>query len=245
MVDEGSSWERVRQENTRGAALSFDGRVLSKGGRGMNKTVVSSFGVFLALWVSEAVGPGMRTGICGHDPGGQRIVKKRHPDIQAIEEALAAVKKNRDAVLLVSRMVSSRSNKSLAVSFPDVCKSPSTSSPGPVPVPYPNTATAKDTTAGSKTVKLAGRAVALREASDFKKSEGDEAGTAVKRLEVKVGGILSERPLTREEERLFRKEWTDLVEKTRGLLEDLDQDIAEIEKILKEAKKELGIKDPL
>lgn len=45
--------------------------------------------------------------------------------------------------------------KSVAA-FPDVCLSPPSPPAGPVPIPYPNTAFAKDTQNGSKTVKIAG-----------------------------------------------------------------------------------------
>lgn len=170
----------------------------------------------------------------------QRIVEKTHPDIQKIEKALAAVKKNRAAVLAVSRMVVSRSNRSLAASFPDVCHSPT---PAPAaPIPYPNIAMAKDAAAGSKTAKMAEQAVLIGKESDLGRSEGDEVGTAVKKLDRKVGKILSERPLSREEQRAFRQEWTELIEKARGILRGLDQNVAEIEKLLKEAENELGIK---
>ena len=59
-------------------------------------------------------------------------------------------------------------------SFPDVCLSPG--SPSGIPVPYPNTAFAKDTAAGSKTVKISGKPAILKNKSYFKKSVGNEAG---------------------------------------------------------------------
>lgn len=61
--------------------------------------------------------------------------------------------------------------------FPDVCLSPPTPPAGPIPIPYPNTGFASDTTQGSKTVKLAGKEVALKNQSYFSKSMGDEAAT--------------------------------------------------------------------
>ena len=68
-------------------------------------------------------------------------------------------------------------------SFPDVCftlpQTPAT--PPGVPIPYPNTAYAKDTTKGSKTVKISGNEVMLKNKSYFKKSTGDEAGNAPKK----------------------------------------------------------------
>jgi hypothetical protein len=66
--------------------------------------------------------------------------------------------------------------KSVAA-FPDVCLSPPSPPAGPVPIPYPNTAFAKDTANGSKTVKISGKEVMLKDKSYFKKSTGDEAAT--------------------------------------------------------------------
>lgn len=61
--------------------------------------------------------------------------------------------------------------------FPDVCWSPPSPPAGPVPIPYPNTAFASDTTNGSKTVKISGKEVMLKDKSYFKKSTGDEPAT--------------------------------------------------------------------
>jgi len=61
--------------------------------------------------------------------------------------------------------------------FPDVCLSPPSPPAGPIPIPYPNTAFAKDTTSGSKTVKINNKEVMLKRKSYFKKSTGDEAAT--------------------------------------------------------------------
>lgn len=67
--------------------------------------------------------------------------------------------------------------------FPDVCFTPPenpTTPPG-VPIPYPNTGMAKDTTSGSKKVKISKKEVMLKNKSHFKKSMGDEAGSAAKK----------------------------------------------------------------
>ncbi|MDI5933171.1 PAAR-like domain-containing protein [Halomonas kalidii] len=67
--------------------------------------------------------------------------------------------------------------------FPDVCMTPPenpTTPPG-VPVPYPNTGMAKDATSGSKSVKISRKEVMLKNKSYFKKSTGDEAGSATKK----------------------------------------------------------------
>jgi len=67
--------------------------------------------------------------------------------------------------------------------FPDVCFTPpeNPATPPGVPVPYPNTAFAKDTTEGSKTVKISGEEIMLKNSSYFKTSSGDEAGAAAKK----------------------------------------------------------------
>ena len=67
--------------------------------------------------------------------------------------------------------------------FPDVCMTPpeNPATPPGVPVPYPNTGMAKDTASGSKSVKISGKEVMLKNKSYFKKSTGDEAGSAAKK----------------------------------------------------------------
>lgn len=72
--------------------------------------------------------------------------------------------------------------KSIAC-FPDVCFTPpqTAATPTGVPIPYPNTGMAKDTTKGSKTVKISGKEVMLKDKSYFKTSYGDEAGNAPKK----------------------------------------------------------------
>ncbi len=62
--------------------------------------------------------------------------------------------------------------------FPDVCLSPPPPPAGPVPLPYPNTSFAKDLKEGSKTVKIGGKPLALKDQSYYKTSPlGDEAAT--------------------------------------------------------------------
>ena len=76
----------------------------------------------------------------------------------------------------------SADGKSIAC-FPDVCFTPPQAPPTPpgVPIPYPNTGMAKDTTKGSRTVKISGKEVMLKDKSYFKTSYGDEAGNAPKK----------------------------------------------------------------
>ncbi|WIF70068.1 HNH/endonuclease VII fold toxin-2 domain-containing protein [Metapseudomonas otitidis] len=72
--------------------------------------------------------------------------------------------------------------KSIAA-FPDVCFTPPQAPPTPtgVPIPYPNTGLASDTTSGTRTVKITGKEVMLKDKSYFKTSYGDEAGCAPKK----------------------------------------------------------------
>ena len=76
----------------------------------------------------------------------------------------------------------SGSGKSIAA-FPDVCMTPpeNPATPPGVPVPYPNTGNTSDCTSGSKTVKVSGKEAMLKNKSYFKKSMGDEAGSAAKK----------------------------------------------------------------
>ena len=61
--------------------------------------------------------------------------------------------------------------------MPDVCLSPPSPPAGPIPIPYPNFANSKDTTGGTKKVKIAGAEVGLKGKSSYKKCTGDNAAT--------------------------------------------------------------------
>lgn len=63
----------------------------------------------------------------------------------------------------------------MAMSFPDVCKTPAPPSPSPIPIPYPNIAQSSDTADGSTSVKVDGNPIMLK-SSNFSMSSGDEAG---------------------------------------------------------------------
>ncbi len=73
----------------------------------------------------------------------------------------------------------------MAMSFPDVCKTPTPA--GPVPIPYPNIAQSADTADGSSTVKIDGNPIMLK-SSNFKMSSGDEAGSAMGVASNKIKG---------------------------------------------------------
>ena len=79
------------------------------------------------------------------------------------------------------RTVVHKSSDGISTAFPDVCKTPTPG--GPVPIPYPNIAQSADTANGSKTVKMDGNPIMLKD-SNFSTSTGDEAGSA-------GGGVVS------------------------------------------------------
>jgi hypothetical protein len=76
--------------------------------------------------------------------------------------------------------------------FPDVCFTPplTPATPPGVPLPYPNTGMSSDTTDGTTSVKISGQEVMLKNKSYFKKSTGDEAGSAPKKglINSKING---------------------------------------------------------
>ena len=82
------------------------------------------------------------------------------------------------AVTMVKNMSAVDKSRALknAAFLRDICQTPT--SPGPIPLPYPNTAMASDTTSGSKSVKISGNEVMLKDKSYHEKSTGDEAGTS-------------------------------------------------------------------
>ncbi|MFQ5650080.1 MAG: PAAR-like domain-containing protein, partial [bacterium] len=62
--------------------------------------------------------------------------------------------------------------------FPDVCLSPPSPPAGPIPIPYPDTSFSKDMKNGSRTVKIKGKEIMLKDKSFYKTSPlGDEAAT--------------------------------------------------------------------
>jgi hypothetical protein len=74
------------------------------------------------------------------------------------------------------------SGKSICA-FPDVCFTPpqTPATPPGVPIPYPNTGVDGDASDGSSSVKISRQEVMLKNKSYFKKSTGNEAGSAPKK----------------------------------------------------------------
>jgi hypothetical protein len=69
-----------------------------------------------------------------------------------------------------------KSSVGISTIFPDACKTPTPG--GPVPIPYPNIAMSSDTADGASTVKADGNPLMLK-SSNYSRSSGDEAGTAM------------------------------------------------------------------
>lgn len=65
-----------------------------------------------------------------------------------------------------------KSSSGVTMAFPDVCKTPTPG--GPIPIPYPNITSSSDTSSGSKTVKISGSEVGLKDSAYFNISESDE-----------------------------------------------------------------------
>lgn len=77
-----------------------------------------------------------------------------------------------------NEVASKASQGKVVAAFPDVCMSPPAPPAGPLPVPYPDSSFAKDMRKGSKSVKIAGQPVMLRDQSYYKSSPlGNEAAT--------------------------------------------------------------------
>ncbi len=155
--------------------------------------------------------------------------------IKRIERALEKTKGNRNRVFANNRAVVAKSSHTFSAAFPDVCKTPSPA--GPIPIPYPNVAKASDTSKSSKKVK-ADKAASIAKKSDFKKSESDEAGTRMKKLQRSYNKITAKRELSVKEKAAYKKELKTCLDKSRLLMKTLDKYVEEIEKLLQQAKKQ-------
>ena len=61
--------------------------------------------------------------------------------------------------------------------MPDVCMSPPPPPAGPIPIPYPNFANPSATSNGARRVQIGSAAVGIKNNSNFKQCNGDEAAT--------------------------------------------------------------------
>ena len=74
-------------------------------------------------------------------------------------------------------VVAKAGDSATLANFPDVCFSPPYPAKVGVPVPYPNTAFAKHTTNGSRSVFIGGKEIMQRDKSFLKVSTGNEPAT--------------------------------------------------------------------
>lgn len=76
------------------------------------------------------------------------------------------------------REVSARKSDNVSLgAMPDVCLSPPSPPAGPIPIPYPNFSKSSDTNNGTRTVKIGGEQVSIKNISNYKKSTGNSAAT--------------------------------------------------------------------
>jgi hypothetical protein len=243
-----------------GGTVLFDRGLYMKVTSG-NKTTwievwVSDHGTDYTLTIVEEAAAGRRVvsdpGLLTNDtqqtvlrsPAGKLIQDqegKQHPDIKRIEQALTATRENRDKALAMLSDVSQKVRSGLAMACPGVART--ASSPSPIPIPYPNTGRASETAKGSKKVKLAAdRAVALENRAHFKKSEGDEVGRKTRTL-VELIRSHYRNGTIREKERIsWRDQLTSCQDQAAGIARALEKYVEEIERLLIESKKELGLK---
>jgi len=168
---------------------------------------------------------------------------KKDPNFERIKLALIKTKKNSARVFANMRGISHKASQGIATAFPDVAMSPPSPPAGPIPIPYPNIAQSSDTSKGPKKVKInADKAEALLKDARFKLSESDEIGRKVEEITrlIRAG---SEKGTLRDRDRvLYRDKLTKYYERAAFLARALDKYVEEIEKLLEDSKKELGMK---
>jgi hypothetical protein len=165
----------------------------------------------------------------------QKILKD--PDIKRIEQALAETKRHRRRVFANFRNLTHTANKTFAATFPDVCNTPAPA--GPIPIPYPNMPNSSDTGNWAKKVKIdANRAEAIAKASEIRGSESDEVGTRMKKLQKNYQKTIAKREISTKEKAAFKRELQTCLEKATLLKNTLNKYTEEIEKLLKQAKKQ-------
>jgi hypothetical protein len=166
---------------------------------------------------------------------------KKDANIKRIEQALAATKKNRDEAISNLREVSQKVRSGLAMACPDVAVTPP--SPAAVPVPYPNISVASSTAKGSKAVKFAAdRAVALKNEAHFKKTEGDELGRKARTLVEVIQSHYEKGTIAEKDTVSWKDQLLSYQDQTATIVQVLEKYVEEIEQLLAESKKQLGIR---
>jgi hypothetical protein len=165
----------------------------------------------------------------------------KNPDLQRIEQSLARIKRNKTKTVVNLRTVVKRVQNAFAAAFPyDICKTPSPG--GPVPIPYPNIGKSSDTAKGAKKVKInADKAVALKNASNYKKSESDEAGTQAATLTEAIQKRLRKGPVAEKDKVIWKNKLYMYQDQAAAIVKAMEKYVEEVEKLLEESKKELGL----
>lgn len=184
-------------------------------------------------------------------PGGINVVETRFPpvslqkqsgedqDIRRIDEALSRIKRNRREVLNRRNAITQKVNDGHSAMGFDRAMTPA--SVPPIPIPYPNIPKAIDTSKGSKSVKV-DQAETILQKSEFAKSEADELGSRVDRLVRNIKDRRARGDLSDQEKARLDKELMTYLGQAKSLARDLDQYVEDTERLLREAKKEAGMK---
>jgi hypothetical protein len=172
----------------------------------------------------------------------QKTEGTQDPDIKRIEAALRATRRNRDdAVANLSEIVQKVSDGLSMVCF-DAPSSPVPPA-GDIQVPYPKIGKTSDVAKGTQKVKIAAdEAEALAKESSFKETESDEIGRSARTL-VELIRNHNERGTIPEEDKVSWKDrLLDYQDQAIAIARALENHVEEIERLLAESKRELGIK---
>jgi hypothetical protein len=169
----------------------------------------------------------------------QKAAETQNVDIKRIEAALATAKKNRDRAIANLSEVNQKVKDGLSMACPDF-------DPGqapPVPVPYPKIASTSDTARGAEKVKIAAdKADALAVKSDFEATESDEVGRKTRTLVELIRSRYEKRTIQEKDKVSWKDQLLSYQVQARTIARALENSVEEIERLLAESKKELGIK---
>ena len=243
-----------------GGTILFDRGLYMKVASGNKDTWidvwVSDHGTDYTLTIVEESAPGPEVvadpGILARDtkqtvarsPVGQSTreeeEEKKDPNIERIEQALAATKRNRDQAISNLRKVSQKVSSGLAMACPGVAETPP---PPAVPIPYPNIGMAGETAKGSRKVKIASdKAVALRNKSSFQKTESDEVGRKTQALTELIQRHYEQGTIGEKDRFSWKNKLMSYQDQAATIARTLELYVEEIEKLLAESRKELGIR---
>ena len=170
----------------------------------------------------------------------QKMEGMQNPDIKRIEAALRAARRNRDNALANLSRINQKVSDGLSMACPDFVSSPAAPA---VPVPYPNIANTTDIGQGAQKVKIAAdQAEAMAKASGFKATESDEAGHRTQTLVELIRNHYEKGTIREEDKVSWKDQLLDYQDQARAIAQALENHVEEIERLLAESKRELGIK---